>query len=465
MNKINKLIIFTLGISLLIPNLFVIAQEEVPEISLSAEGVKSGELADCFDVYKFQSIGITVGVDKSVYKTNEMVEIGGNMVNNNPYPIIDSTLRARILRNHPNPVDRRARYITVDDLIIKENINLKPSERIDFNYEYFIQGNAPSGEYIIQYYVYNQDRFNLAGLSFTEDVIGNMTTFNVEGGGQHIYLDKANITVDGKEHDTRGFMLQVAKDETIPVKIPLINPEKEAKEIEISYKLYKWDEVLQSNLINANIQQVTVPANGKVDLEYKVDTKTEPVYYLVIEAKSLGVTETSTVNNKTMAHIRFAVEGNNKSRINWVGLNKYPVQKGDEVQVMTCVHNTAYATDQGPIKVKSIVKDSKGKELAKIEYEGIMVSAISGLANNFKADKNLNKITIETSLYNVNNEIVDSLITTYDCNELSPESCVKEKEILENSQTAIISVISIIIVCLLSFIGVKRYNKYKQLKQ
>ncbi len=100
MKKINKIIVYSLVIGLLIPNLTVLAQEEsVPSSNLNSGGVKSGELANCFDVYKFQSIGITVEVDKSVYKAYDMVEIGVDIVNNNPYPIIGSTLRAMILRS------------------------------------------------------------------------------------------------------------------------------------------------------------------------------------------------------------------------------------------------------------------------------------------------------------------------------------------------------------------------------
>lgn len=464
-NKYKLLAIFGIIVTLLSPQLTVIGQD-IASDSLNSNGLKMGELANCFDVYKFQSIEVTVGVDKSVYKPSDVVEIGASITNNNPYPIIDSTIRARILRSHPNPVERRARYVTVDDKVIKENITLKANENYPFEHTYFVPINAPSGEYVIQYYIYNQDRFNLGGLSFTEDIISNKTSFNVEGGGQHIYLDKTNITIDGKEYDSRGFMVQVGGNKKNTVKTPLVNPENTAKDMEIKYKLYKWDELLESNLVEEKSQQVTVPANGKVDLEYSVETNTDPVYYLLITANALGERETDALKTKTMAHIRLSVEGKNRPRINWVGLDKYPFSEGEEVKVMTCAHNTTYAIDKGPIRVQSIIKDSKGKELTKIEYEGEMPSAISGIMNKFKAPKNINQITIDTSLYNANNELVDNITTTYDCNELSPESCIKEESgvgnIFGNNKSTVYIIVLGVILLSVSTVLVKRYNKIKK---
>lgn len=70
-------------------------------------------------------------------------------------------------------------------------------------------------------------------------------------------------------------------------------------------------------------------------------------------------------SKKTMAHIRYSVEGNNRSRVNWVGVDKNPFE-GGELNLVTCVHNTVFATDEGPVKVDSIAKDEKGKELSRI---------------------------------------------------------------------------------------------------
>jgi hypothetical protein len=449
--KIINVIAFVLF--LLSPNFIVKSQEQ----GLDTNGLIEGEISNCFDVYKFQNISINSGLDQGVYKPYDMLEINANIVNNNPYPVIDATVRAKVLRNHPNPVDKKAQYITVDDIVIADNLILKPNEEYSIEYDYFISGNAPSGEYIIQYYIYNQDRFNLAGLSFTEDVIGNQMSFIVEGKNEHIYLDKTNITIDGQSHNTRGFMTQHTGNKIIPVKIPLVNPENINREIEINYKLYKWDELLESNLLDQKTQQISISGNNKVELNYDIEAKEDTVYYMVITSTVIGEDNSEPNKMQSMAHIRFSIEDKNSPRINWVGLNKYPAQKGEDLQFMVCAHNKSYGTDNGPIKIFSKVTDSSGKVLSNIRYEGRMPSAISGLSNKFKANGNLNTINIETSLYNANDDLVDNINTTYNCKDINPELCSNRSLIL--NIIIIISSISAIIIAGLVFI---RYNKLKK---
>jgi hypothetical protein len=429
MKYINKLIITIILVVAFFNTSFIsMAQQEgLYKTNLDKEGVSQGELANCFDVYKFQSVNISSGLASSKYSPGDMVEINANILNKNTYPILDAEVRVKILKNHPNPVENRAKYITIDDVVIKSNLILKPNENYNLQYDYFIPVDASAGEYILQYYIYNQDRFNLAGLSFTEDIVANVTGFIIEGEiNNEVYLDKTNILVNGQPYNTRGFMTQNEGNKNISVKIPLINSTKDNKEIELNYKLYKWDELLDSNLIKEKTQQLTIAADSKVELEYDIEAKDEPIYYLVITSKKVGLSSTSTTKNQTMAHIRLAIEGKNKPRINWVGLDKYPFQKGDEVKLMVCAHNTSYNNDPGPVRVLSTVRDVRGKLLTKVDYSGEMVSAVSGISNKFKADKSFNILNIETSIYNANNELVDNIKTTYNCKDINPDLCVKE---------------------------------------
>jgi LPXTG-motif cell wall-anchored protein len=464
--KYKALAIFGIIVTLLSPHIIVRAQEDniegdvLTDISgLDPTSVKEGEITNCFDTYKFGSEGIalTAGSELNEYKPYDLVEVSGKISNNNPYPVLGLTVRARVLRNHPNPVIQRALYTTVDDLVVADNILIKANSEYDLNFAYNISGNAPAGEYKIQYYVYNQNRFNLNGLSFTEDIVSNMTEFEVLGGNEHLYLDKTNITVDGQINDTRAFITQHEQGKDIPVRLPLINPTGKTQEVEVSYKLYKWDEILESNFIEERIQQITIEANGKIDLEYIVKQTEYPVYYMVIEANPIGENLKSPNNQeKTMAHIRFSVEGSNRPRVNWVGLNKNPFEGGD-VELLTCVHNTVFETDEGPVKVQSIAKDEKGRELSKIEYEGVMPSAISGIKNKLNTEKKFNTVTIETSIYNASNELVDNIITNYDCNEISPDLCL-----VESKSNNIIIIAGLILLGILGgFIVYKRYKKLK----
>jgi hypothetical protein len=462
MKNIYKLIgTIVLSFNLVVPNLVLIAQESsvtsILNDNLDSSGLNQGQLVNCFDTYKFQNIDISSGLSQSIYNPGDMVEISADIFNKNTYPIIDAEVRAKILKSHPNPVEDRAKYITIDDIILKDNLILKPNESYNLKYDYFIPVDATGGDYIVQYYIYNQDRFNLAGLSFTEDVVGNITSFSVEGKFSDIYLDKTNITVDGKIHNSRGFMTQHESNKNIPVKLPLINSTSENQEMEVSYKLYKWDSILENNFIKEEKQVVIVNANSKLSLEYNIEAQEEPVYYLVITAKKYGELAESTAKKQTMAHIRFAIEGENKPRINWVGLDKYPFKKGDEVQLVVCAHNTSNSTDLGPIRILSVVRDIRGRILTRVDYEGKMLSAVSGLSNTFKVDRSLNIVNIETSIYNSNNELVDNIKTTYNCKDINPELCSDES----NFWNIFITIISIIGISA----GVVMFIRYNKLKK
>jgi hypothetical protein len=453
-------------VSLLAQNLILIAQEEDPIFgldTLNSSDVKSGELANCFDTYKFQSILLNVGVDKSTYKPYETVEIKGDIVNTNSYPVTNLALRARILKKHPDPINMRAEYITLDEQIVLSDITLNSNQTYQFDQFYFVPGNYNGGEYIIQYYVYNQDRFNLSGLSFTEDIIANQTSFNVENNSdKQVYLDTTNILVNDKEHNTRGFITRHDKNEDITIKLPLINSTEEARDMNISYKLYKWDAILEGNLIEEQIQKVNIRSNSKLNLEYIVNNNEYPVYYVVIEALPVGENENSINKEKTMAYIRYSLDGNNMPRVNWVGVDKNPFELG-ELTLLTCVHNTNYITDEGPVKLKSIAKNEKGIEMGKIEYEGKMVSSISAISNKINTYIRFNILTIETNLYNASNELVDNIITEYKCDEISPELCLDNSNTSNNNLLNRMHIFTLSIIILSIIGGVRFYTRYKKL--
>jgi hypothetical protein len=467
--KYKILAIFGSIVTLLSPQLILIAQEEitnkqdlVQQSQLDPSGVKNGELANCFDTYRFGtgSIDITAGTEEDIYKPYDAVEITGEIVNNNPYPIIDLTVRAKILRSHPNPVEQRALYTTVDDVIVLDNFILQSNQKIPLQYLYFVPGDAPTGDYIIQYYVYNQDRFNLNGLSFTEDIIANQAEFRVEGKDEHVYLDKTNITVGGKIHDTRAFITEHDLGKDIVVTIPLINPTPDEKRMEISYKLYSWDGILLDNLLEESIREINIAPNTKLEQEYIVRVKDHPVYYLEINSQLFDNQGNSTKQEKTMAHIRFAIPYNNSPRINWVGVNKNPFAE-DQIELMTCIHNTSRSFYKQNIKVESIARDEKGRELTRIAYDGTVASNISGIKNKLNTNKKFNLVSIETNIYNSSNELIDNIITKYDCNEISPELCfVESNNILDRR-----NIIIILTLILLSISGViisqKRHSKLK----
>lgn len=452
-------------ISILSPNIIIIAQEltseknplDMHQIDLS--GIKEGEFIDCSDSYKLGTEGIDLKLasNKIEYNPYDLVEISGEITNNNNYPITGLTVRARLFRINPNSVIEGILYTTVDDFEVVNNITLKEKGKYQLQHTYNISGKSPTGEYKINYYLYNQGRIIPNTLSLIESITLSSTEFIVSGGSEHIYLDKSNININGKLNNNRSFIDGTEKGKNIPIKLPLVNPTDSSKEIRISYKLYKWNEIVESNFIEEQSKELTISPNSKIDLEYIANTSIldYPLYYLVITAMPVGQRESDLNVEKTMAHISFGFKDINRQRLNFIGLDKNPFNEKN-INMLICIQNINFQLDEEFIKVKSIAKDEKGRELSKIEYQGKLPLSIFGFKNKLNTDKKFNKVTIETNLYNANDELIDNLIINYNCNELSSDSCNTE---LNNRNIIIVSILILLLILGL----VIYYKSYKKL--
>lgn len=419
------------------------------------EFYKKGEPGICTDYYTFGSIDINLAADTKNYQAGDPVLIRGKIKNNNPYPMIGLDIKARLVKDIPEPEYFRSEIITLDDLNIVENVTIPANGEYEVSYSLPLPFNAPSGEYKVFFYAVEQDRFNMSGLSFTNDIVGSYISFSVDGNiPDHVYLDQTKILVGNQEHNVMAFMTQHPKDSDVPVTIPLYNPHNTPIAMRVTYDLYSWDSANPKNKIGSRSEEVIVPAKSETVLKYVIQKTENPVYYLAITAEpSSSDTDKSVHSEKTISNIRLIVQDIAKPRLNFITTNTYPLKKGQESVLATCFHNTSTYQDGSNSKIVTILKDSRGREITRTVFDGIFSSDIQAIISKIKPRKDIYDYTIESTLYDSKGDIVDKVEKKYSCTDISPASCPTKNTLLS---TIISAGILVLIIAILVIVKIKR---------
>lgn len=408
-----------------------------------AQNAKEGEIVSCFDYYSFGSLDINLTQNYNVYNAGDPIVIRGTITNNNPYPLVGLDIKARLVKDIPESDYFRSEIIVLEDFDIAQNINIGGGKKYDIAYSHILPLNAPTGEYQMYFYAVEQDRYNISGLSFTNDIVGSQISFDVKGNERdNIYLDQTQIMVGEQPYNVMGAMNQYSTDTSIPVSIPIYNPSTESKDMTITYNLYSWDSANSKNLIDTKTEQVTVESQSEKLLTYTLDKGTLPVYYLSIESKPTNQTKDESVFKEiTKSNIRFMVQETSLPRLNFSTINRYPLKKGEEASIVTCFNNTGEG--EAPYaKIETKLKDSKGRVLAQSIYEGIISPDITAIRKTFNPKYDSNEFTLSTIMYDQNNKIIDQVDKVYSCSDIDPDLCHQKP----NASALIISLATVILI-------------------
>ena len=388
---------------------------------IDPEDVRLGEVAQCFDYYTFGSLKVDMTSDRGSYETADPVILRGQVSNDNPYPLTGVDILARIVKDIPN-ANNQADIQTIDEMVVAENLTFKAGQTKDIDASYMLSSQAPQGEYRVFFYVTQKQRFNLSGLSFTDDVIASSLGFQVTGAvGEGIYLDQTRTKVGGQEHINMGFVTQHSSDTPVEVEIPLINTSSETKTINVSYSVYKWDSLQEENLLEKREEEVQLAGNSEQVLSRTIEDASYPVYYLKIEASEGGRTE--PMRNRTISNIRLAFQDQSETRLNFVGLSKYT--PGQAATVVTCFHNTNEGVDSD-ITIQTRMSNDKGFDALVSEFQGDVPSAISAISSNIPARQISNNVTLTSSILDSQGRVIDTVSIDYKCNDIDPSLCQSE---------------------------------------
>lgn len=149
------------------------------------------------------------------------MDFSGKIHNNNPYPITGGTLYVKIFRDiggekNPNGPDVVDQFIAVDNLTIPANSS------IDASFSWDVPVYAPTGEYRLVTYFISNKKFNLLGLSFTDDIVGNSFAFTVSGEQKStVMFDKSSVIINESPYYFAAYppRIELGKDANISLEI------------------------------------------------------------------------------------------------------------------------------------------------------------------------------------------------------------------------------------------------------
>ena len=427
----------------------------VPSL-VGGETVKSP--LNCFDYYTFGSVSADLQPSLSQTVPGATLTFKGDIVSANSYPILDGTLYVKLFKRNEKTFASGDGNELVDQFIIKDGISLPAKGTLPVSYDWQVPMNAVGGEYYAAYFFTTAKRYNLMGLSFTDDVVGNQAQFtitNIED-PKVAKISKIDTTLNGRDHHFAAFPLHFKVGETVTVKTTITNPSDKAKTLPLQWNQYSWDAMNKDNLRFTKTEVVTLAAKETKTVTYEVQPQQESVVYIVATTQDMQA--------KSILDIRYVRDGIEQTRINFPGVTSFPIKAGEEQTLFACAHSTNQPVVPGNTLTLTL-KDKDGKIIHEYRYEGDISGAMGGFGDKFSTDKNINYATITATLER-NGVIVEQVTQTYDCSAIDKNSCLPETISVGHTfdwiKAHLIQVLLIIvIILLLGAIGVFLYKKRK----
>lgn len=460
----SRIVIALMLLSLSLNPVSALAQDKdvsAPEAQALPDGVTAEDLKsplNCFDYYTFGSVQADLQPTVSTTVPGATLTFTGNIKSENPYPLLDGTLYVKIFRRNDTTFSAGDGNEVVDQFVIKEGITMPAQSSVPVKYEWRVPQNAEGGEYYAAYFFTTAKRYNLMGLSFTDDVVGNQAAFSVASDKVSVKLSKVETTINGQNHHFAAFPLHFKADDTVTVKTTVTNPTSEAKTIPLQWNQYAWDAMNPSNLRHTKTEAVTLAPNETKEVVYEVRQQGEGVVYLTAVTQDLEA--------KSILNVRYVRDGIEETRINFPGLTTFPLKAGEAQTLYACAHAINEPIVLGNTLTLSL-KDREGNVIHEYKYEGIITGGMSGFGENFTPDKDVDYAVLVATLER-NGKVVEQVTQTYDCSLIDPTSC-SPKAIADVSFFDLIKdylkyIVALFVIILLLVIGMIIFQRRKTIE-
>lgn len=393
------------------------------ELAEMEEGLLYGEEIDempvntvsCFDYYTFGSVQaqLTPSVANTVSGT--AVTFSGVVVNDNPYPVVDGALYVKIFKSRGGENDGNGPDV-VDQFFAKGDIVIPAKGSAPISFQWRVPSYALSGEYALATYFVSSRKFNLLGLSFTDDVVGNTIPFTVSGEmTTGVKFDKAGVTINGEDYYFAAFPPRVSATSSGVVSATLRNTTNTTQAVTVQWTVYQWDGLLRENVVQEESRTVTVPANSSAQATITVTDTKYPVYYVVGTAK--------WKDTQSIVGARFVREGVDRTRINFPGVMSFPLKAGETNTLFSCLHNSGESAAVSGGSLDLTILDRDGNPIHQYTYTGDVTGAMMGVASAFTPSRNYDYFTVSARLFQ-GDQFVDEANLVYDCQAIDPSLCL-----------------------------------------
>jgi len=373
----------------------------------------------CFDYYTFGSVeaDLTAPVVSTV--SGAPINFSGNLRNYNPYPVVDGSLYVKVFKSRGDENDGNGPDV-VDEFMVRSGIVIPANGSVPVSFSWNVPSYATSGSYEIATFFTTSRKFNLLGLSFTDDIVGNTVPFQVVGEqNRGVSFSKDGVTIAGEPYLFAAFSPYVSGTDPVETTARVVNTTNTAQRAEIHWVVYQWDAQLRENAVQEQTMSVTVPANSSAPVSITVDDTNYPVY--------LVHATLSWQDTKSILGARFVREGVDRTRINFPGVTSYPLNAGEPATLFSCLHNSGSSAIVSGGRLELTLTDMNGNLIHEYTYDGDVTGDMMGVADEFIPEKNYDRFMLDARLYQ-NGEFVNEAHLVYDCNDITPGSCRLESK-------------------------------------
>ncbi len=371
---------------------------------------------NCFDHYSFGSIQADFGAAVSEAAAGTPIVFAGKISNANAYPVVGGKLVVKIFKINGNGEKNTNGPDVVDEFDAATNVAIPANGSVPLSFQWNIPAHMDAGSYRAVAFFVVADKFNLLGLTFTDDIIGNAASFAVSGEKGAVRFDKSKVSVNGSKFYFAAYPPRIDGDEA-KISAELVNTTAAAEDVTVTWSVYSWDAQQKSNLIREYSHVVRVDANGKKEISYSVTDKENPVYYVRVESRYKGM--------KSILGIRYIRPGAEKFRINFPAVTKFPLVKGEEATLFSCLHSASDLPSTSEGRLVLSLEDMNDKKIHTYEYKGPVTGSMMGVKSSFVPEKNYDRFNLKADLYK-DGTLADSVVMKYDCKEIDPASCSKD---------------------------------------
>ncbi|MCX6723899.1 MAG: hypothetical protein NT155_01845 [Candidatus Staskawiczbacteria bacterium] len=403
---------------------------------------------NCFDYYHFGSVQTTLTAQSFNFNPGDTITFSGPITNQNDYPIVDGQLYIKILRSRGTTKDINGPDV-VDQFVAIDNITIPTKGKSPVSFSWKVPTSLSAGEYKIASFFTVAHKFNLLGLSFTNDVIGNTFDFNVSGTKSNVQFDEAGVAINNSPYFFAAFPPNIPSQNPAIVSAKINNSTNKDETVDITWKLYSWDSADPSNLIRTATAKATIKANSSNNVQITIPENTEPVYYLVGEL--------NYKDSKSILDIRFVRPENDKLRINFPSIMSFPIKKGANSTMFSCLYHSGNPgqSDLNGKLVLNLANASK-KTIATYTYDG-PITGMMAVKKDFVTKSNLDHFFLTAQIFH-SDKLVDQATLEYDCNKIDSKLCNLKNE----SNINIYIIIGIIILLAIIISAIVVFVKRKQ---
>ena len=383
-------------------------------VGASGPSIESLGLSSCFDYYRFGSVPAVIS--PSLNQVSQAATVGflGTLTNENEYPITDVTVYVKIFRSRgPLRIDANGPDVVAFFPVV-EHLNLKGKERTPITFTWKVPADSEPGDYQAATFVVANDRFEMTGLVFTDDVIGNTADFKVSGeSAGSIRFKKDAATINNVPYHYAAFPPTIpggVKD--VPISSVVTNTTQLPYKGTVTWSTYYWDPVNKTHLLDTKTEEIKIHPGATTTASYVVTDTAHSVYYVE------GVLHSKEGGAASLVGMRFVRSDVAEPRFNFVGISK-----GIAV---ACIHSTGTATAKdGEVTISVTNNDSSvlskflslfgSGYLAKKSYKGAIPGSIAAVT--VPLSHTASSYLVTADLYQAGKHL-DSVSISYSCKDL-----------------------------------------------